>query len=606
MTPPQTDTPLPDQALFEESLAERTPRLLFRLGRLVAACGLVCILSLVWSLLCIAQDTGGAAEDTEIAIENTGVAVEVDGRPILVVYAHVGGFSPKERAAAIEQRIVSVGKTRGIPIESIHPENRGTWTEILAGKDRIMGITDADAKGAGRGRAELAAEYSEIVRQVVKQYRDDHTLSNLFRGATYALLTTVACLLLIFGLFWTRKKLRQRLQARLSKVAAGRSAQVLGVRIGQYFEQPLLVISRAALWIVLLVIFHAYATVLLRFFPSTKYTSYQVTNWLFSELGEFGKTVIGYTPNLILLAFICLITFYLIKVNQYFFGELREGKVSIRGFYPDWAEPTAKLVRALILVSSVIVAFPYLPGSQSPAFKGISVFLGVLLSLGSTSAVAHAVAGTILTYMRAFQVGDFVRIGKDVGEVIEKTLLVTRVRTQKNEVVTIPNGTVLGGVVVNYSAEARNRGVIFHTIATIGYSAPWRQVHELLISAALATEDVLHDPPPFVLQTALNDFYVSYELNAYTAKPRNMLNIYSVLHQNIQDKFNEAGVEINSPHYTTLRDGSETTIPQNYLTEDDKRPAFEVRHGNRGPAPIASGSQEQEKRAGDVEAVKLG
>jgi len=183
---------------------------------------------------------------------------------------------------------------------------------------------------------------------------------------------------------------------------------------------------------------------------------------------------------------------------------------------------------------------------------------------------------------------------------------VTRVRTQKNEVVTIPNGTVLGGVVVNYSAEAGNRGVIFHTIATIGYRAPWRQVHELLISAALATEDVLHDPPPFVLQTALNDFYVSYELNAYTAKPRNMLNIYSVLHQNIQDKFNEAGVEINSPHYTTLRDGSETTIPQNYLTEDDKRPAFAVRQVNGGPAAVASRSQEQEKRAGDVEAVKVG
>jgi small-conductance mechanosensitive channel len=279
------------------------------------------------------------------------------------------------------------------------------------------------------------------------------------------------------------------------------------------------------------------------------------------------------------------------KVNQYFFGELRDGKISIRGFYPDWAEPTANLVRTLILVASVIIAFPYLPGSQSPAFKGISVFIGVLLSLGSTSAVAHGVAGTILTYMRAFQVGDFVRIGSDVGEVIEKTLLVTRIRTQKNEVVTIPNGTVLGGVVVNYSAEARKLGVIFHTVATIGYSAPWRQVHDLLISAALATRDVLHDPPPFVLQTALNDFYVSYELNAYTAKPRNMLNIYSELHQNIQDKFNEAGVEINSPHYASLRDGNETTIPQSYLSREYRRPAFEVRQVDLSSTPVSSDAE---------------
>jgi small-conductance mechanosensitive channel len=304
-------------------------------------------------------------------------------------------------------------------------------------------------------------------------------------------------------------------------------------------------------------------------------------------LASFGKTVIGYTPNLILLAFICLITAYLIKVNEYFFGELRDEKLNIRGFYPDWAEPTAKLVRVLILAAAVIVAFPYLPGSGSPAFKGISVFLGVLLSLGSTSAVAHVVAGTILTYMRAFQIGDFVRIGSDVGEVVEKTLLVTRVRTQKNEIVTIPNGTVLGGVVVNYSAEARKGGVIFHTVATIGYNAPWRQVHDLLISAALATDGVLHDPSPFVLQTALNDFYVSYELNAYTAKPTNMQNIYSTLHQNIQDRFNEAGVEINSPHYASLRDGNETTIPHGYLPENYKRPAFEVRQADG--IPVSTG-----------------
>jgi small-conductance mechanosensitive channel len=174
--------------------------------------------------------------------------------------------------------------------------------------------------------------------------------------------------------------------------------------------------------------------------------------------------------------------------------------------------------------------------------------------------------------MRAFQVGDFVRIGNDMGEVIEKTLLVTRIRTQKKEVVTVPNGTVLGGVVINYSAEARQKGVIFHTTVTIGYNAPWRQVHELLISAALATNDVLHDPQPFVLQMALNDFYVAYDLNAYTSAPQDMLNTYSVLHQNIQDKFNEAGVEINSPHYTAFRDGSQTTIPPGNIPAECKSP----------------------------------
>src|SRR5260370_15924091 len=212
----------------------------------------------------------------------------------------------------------------------------------------------------------------------------------------------------------------------------------------------------------------------------------------------------AYIPNLVIVIVILVTARYFIRLDTFIFMEIQENRLTLRGFYPDWGAPTAKLVRLLILSAAAVVIFPYLPGSNSSAFRGISVFLGVLLSLGSTSAVAHGVAGTILTYMRAFQTGDFVRIGNDVGEVVEKTLLVTRIRTQKNEIVTIPNGTVLGGVVVNYSGEAKNEGVIFHTTVTIGYTAPWRQVHQLLISAALATADVLDDPPPFVLQTALN------------------------------------------------------------------------------------------------------
>ena len=544
---------------------------------------LTAILGLVWILLSSAaycqvqqgKDLHQETPDAEVA--NNGEPVEIDGRPVLMVYAHIGGFTAKERAEAIQHRIVSISKTRTIPIESIHSESRATWTEILAGNERIMGITDADAQGAERDRAQLAGEYTEIIRQVVKQYRDDHTLRRLLWGVLYAVVATAACGLLILGLFSIRKKLRRRFEGRLVRSETKDSAHALGAHIGKYLRPVLVVVGRIAFWIIVLAMLQAYGTVVLRFFPATKYTSYQVTSWLFSELGGFGRTVVRYIPNLILLAFICLVTAYLIKVNEYFFGELRDEKLSIRGFYPDWAEPTAKLIRVLILAASVIVAFPYLPGSESPAFKGITVFLGVLLSLGSTSAVAHGVAGTILTYMRAFQVGDFVRIGTDVGEVSEKTLLVTRVRTQKNEVITIPNGTVLGGVVVNYSAEARKRGVIFHTVVTIGYNSPWRQVHELLISAALATEDILHEPSPFVLQTALNDFYVSYELNAFTNRPTNMQNIYSILHQNIQDRFNEAGVEINSPHYASLRDGNETTIPRSYLPKDYRPPAFEIR-----------------------------
>jgi small-conductance mechanosensitive channel len=551
------------------------------LQRIIATCSLIVIVGSLTLAQAQREKAGDPVEGAEsVAIENAGVPVEIDGRPVLIIYAPIGGFTPQERAEGIQLRIIALGKRRDIAPDAIHAEDRGTWTEVMAGTDRIMGITAGDAKAAERTRPELAAEYTEIIRRVVKQFREDHTWRKILWGILYAFLATAAVAGFLAFLFLIRHRARSRVEKWLARFETETQTQSLRVRLIRYLGRPLPALSRAVFWLVVLALVQAYGTLVLRFFPTTKYTSYQITNWLFSQLAAFGKVVINYIPNLILIVLICLVTSYFIKLNEHIFGEIRDRRFAIRGFYPDWAEPTAKLVRVLIIAGAAVVAFPYLPGSESPAFKGISVFLGVLLSLGSTSAMAHGVAGTILTYMRAFQVGDFVRIGNDVGDVVEKTLLVTRIRTQKNEIVTIPNGTVLGGVVVNYSAEAKNEGLIFHTTVTIGYTAPWRQVHELLISAALATEDILHAPPPFVLQTALNDFYVVYELNVYTDKPRNMLDAYSVLHQNIQDKFNEAGVEINSPHYTSLRDGNLTTIPASYLPDDYKNPVFEIQEVN--------------------------
>jgi small-conductance mechanosensitive channel len=304
-------------------------------------------------------------------------------------------------------------------------------------------------------------------------------------------------------------------------------------------------------------------------------------------------------PNLLVIAVIAVITTYVIRLIRFVFTQIRKGELKIPGFYPDWAEPTDKLIRVLILVLALIVAFPYLPGAQSPAFRGISIFVGVLLSLGSSSAVASAIAGIVLTYMRSFLEGDWVQIGDTQGEVVERTLLVTRLLTPKAEVITIPNSTVMSGAVKNYSTEARKSGVIFYTTVSIGFDAPWKIVHELLINAAIATEHVLQEPSPFVLQRSLDDFYVTYELNAYTDTPREVLNIYSDLHRNIQDKFNEAGVEICSPHFSALRDGNAIAIPEQYVKPDYKSPGFRLNlsevDGNSvlAPAPAAPSAPEK-------------
>jgi len=265
------------------------------------------------------------------------------------------------------------------------------------------------------------------------------------------------------------------------------------------------------------------------------------------------------------IAVIIVVTRYILKLISLVFVGIGRGSIRFAGFHEEWAEPTYKIVRFLVIVFAAIACFPYIPGSQSEGFRGISVFLGLLISLGSAAAIGNIIAGVVLTYMRPFQVGDRVKIADTTGDVMEKTLLVTRVRTIKNVDVTIPNAMVLGSHLINFSSSAKNLGLILHTSVTIGYDAPWKTVHELLVSAARATTHILQKPEPFVLQTSLNDFYVTYEINAYTDQANLMAAIYADLHQNIQDKFNEAGVEIMSPHYTQLRDGNKTAIPDQYL-----------------------------------------
>jgi small-conductance mechanosensitive channel len=228
------------------------------------------------------------------------------------------------------------------------------------------------------------------------------------------------------------------------------------------------------------------------------------------------------------------------------------------------------------VIIAFIVAFPYLPGGNSDAFKGVSLFIGLLLSLGSSSAVSNVLAGLVLTYMRPYHGGDRVKIADTVGDIVEKSLLVTRVRTIKNVEVVIPNSAILSNQILNYSALARSRGLILNTTVTIGYDASWRTVHELLRQAALDTDGILHDPPPFVFETSLNDFHVSYELNAYTDRANDIQDIYSHLHEAIQDRFNRAGVEIMSPAYHSLRDGNTVTIPRSQRPAGYEPPRFHV------------------------------
>ena len=313
---------------------------------------------------------------------------------------------------------------------------------------------------------------------------------------------------------------------------------------------------------VVVLIFILFVTLVFSLYPQTDGVAQSLLININEALLGVWEEALSFIPNIIALIFITLVTRLVLRLLKFFYNGLQRGKIRFSSIHPEVVEPTYQLLRFLVIAFALVAAFPYIPGSSSPMFRGLSIFVGFLISLGSTSLVTNIISGIVLTYSRGLKIGDRVKIGETFGDVIDRTLLVTRVKTIKNEIITIPNVVVMQNEIVNYSAEARGEGLILHTSVTIGYDAAWRHVQELLINAALDTADILQVPEPFVLKTSLDNYYISYELNAFTDNPDRMADIYSDLHQNILDKFNQANVEIMSPTYFAFRDGHDSTIPK--------------------------------------------
>lgn len=284
-------------------------------------------------------------------------------------------------------------------------------------------------------------------------------------------------------------------------------------------------------------------------------------------------------PGLLVVLVIAFGARWLIRGARYFFNLVERNRITIQGFYPEWARPTQRLVTAGVFIVAVIMAYPYIPGSQSPAFQGIAIFLGLLGSLGATGVVANLINGFLIVYMRSFQVGDLVKIGDVTGMVEESSMLVTRLRTAQNVSISVPNSLVLSGQVINYSISGKP---MLTTQVTIGYDAPWRQVHAMLLAAAAATEDIQTDPQPFVLQAALDDFYVRYDLNYFVSDLTRLPATRSMLNQRIQDEFNTHGVQIMSPHFIANPQPPAVVPPDNWYAPPAKEGESE--------APAAAGA----------------
>ena len=511
---------------------------------------------------------------------------KIDGFPVIladetlfVIQSNVGSFSSEERAETITNRLEKIAEDTSVNLDLLKIQEQEATTSIVVGNKILVTLTEADAKAAQIARTELANEYLAKIKDSLQIYRQERSAQYLIRSAIYTVIATVILVLIQLTLNKIFSQIYRLLDSwRETRIPSLRIDNVELVRASRLTDL-LMRLVQLIRWVLVLFVLYIYFPLVFSFFPWTKQLGKNLFDYLFAAFEQVFQAFIDYLPNLFVLGVIILFTYYIIRFVKLIFGEIERGDISFPGFYQEWAAPTYKLSFFLIFALAVIVAFPYLPGSGSPAFQGVSLFLGLLLSLGSTAAVANIVGGVILIYTRAFEVGDRVQIGDAVGDIVEKTLLVTRLRTPKNMVITMPNSTVLTSNVVNFSSTIRDPNsppLILPTTITLGYDVPWRKVHQVLLEAAAATPHILSEPAPFILQTSLDDFYVSYELNAYTGDALMMADIYSQLHQNIQDKCNEADIEILSPHYSAIRDGHQTTIPENYLPKNYTAPGFRI------------------------------
>jgi small-conductance mechanosensitive channel len=496
---------------------------------------------------------------------------------LFFVYTKVGSFTPSERASSITSKIQALYRDSNFGTDSLKLLTFESSAEIVFRDVVIMSVNELEAMWFNKKPEGLAGEYKTIIEEAIATQRSANSIKNI-------LLRIGAIILILGGIYFLIKLINQLFKKLRLKIISLKESILTGIKFKGYQfldsdRELQVVLFLTNIFRLLIIALALYITLPLLFsvFPWTRGIAETLLGWITRPLGTVFMGVFNYLPNLFAILVIGAVTHYVIRFLRFITDEIERGVLNIPGFYPDWAKPTFNLVKFLLYAFSFVIIFPYLPGSDSPVFKGVSVFLGILFSLGSSTAISNAVAGFVITYMRPFKTGDRIKIGDVTGDVIEKSALVTRIRTIKNEEITIPNAMILSGHTINYTTSAKDLGLILHTSVTIGYDVPWKQVHHLLIDAALATNGILNDErKPFVLQTSLDDFYVAYQINAYTEESNRLAVIYSELHQNIQDKFNEGGVEIMSPHYRSARDGNMTTIPANYLPNDYQEPSFNV------------------------------
>lgn len=496
-----------------------------------------------------------------------GIPVIVEGDTLYYLFAKRGGHTPQQRAEMNAAAITELGKRFNLQPDSVYIESSDIVTDLMYGNKVLSSFTDQDGLWEGCSRDQLAAAKRKVIVDKLKVMKDEHSLWQLGKRVLYFILVIVGQFLLFKLTIWLFNKLKARIQRLKDTKLKPISIQDYELLDTQKQVNLLVFLASLLRYAVMLLQLILTVPLLFAIFPQTKDLAYKLFSYIWEPIKSIFLGIVEYIPNLFTIFVIWLAVKYLVRLVRYLASEIQSERLKIGGFYADWAMPTFHIVRFLLYAFMIAMIYPYLPGSKSGVFQGISVFVGLIVSLGSSTVIGNIIAGLVITYMCPFKLGDRIKLNDTTGNVIEKTPLVTRIRTPKNEVVTIPNSFIMSSHTVNFSQSARDYGLIIHSEVSIGYDIPWRKTHQLLIEAALNTPGVVDDPRPFVLETSLQDYYPVYQVNAYIKDANQLAQVYSDLHQNIQDRFNEEGIEIMSPHYIATRDGSETTIPKDDLRE---------------------------------------
>ena len=492
------------------------------------------------------------------------------GRPIVFekdtlyyLYTSYGPYDIDTRVKYVEEKLKELYNDPYFVADSIKIKPAGDYLSVMYNDKTITGISMVDALWENSSQTELAQRYANIIKNTIVKYKEQNSLKSVLIRLAELLLVLFIAFILVWAI--------NRLFDFLKKITLNSEHSFLtSIRIRNYdfIKKPGIVKALVKLLAILRIVFLLFLLItiiplIFDIFPSTQYLSKIIVQWISEPIKNVGIAIIGYLPHLFYIVIIAVITRYVLKILRFFALEIERGILKIKGFHPEWAHTTYVLARMMLWVLALVIMFPHLPGSDSDAFKGISVFLGVLISLGSSSAISNAIAGIVISYMRPFQVGDWIKSGEIIGAVIEKNALVTRLKTINNEDITIPNSAILSGATMNFTSIGKEIGLALNVQVKVRYDYSDNLVEELLIEAALKTNGISPKPHPYIFQISLSELNAVYELNAYTFHPENMYFIKSDLTKNIQSTFRQANIEIFSTQYVEIRTPFSNTKKQN-------------------------------------------